>query len=281
MGSVVRFTTMTTRSRFVDTEGLSSSDLLKKKDILDKTWGKHWSDIYDTKYKTFLQTEILDQPVYAHTWNKAKKQFDSKKAANIFQPYFYNKFGKAFPADDFHIAIIAYTMEAPLYHEFNEKARDLTEDTFPDFPFKSLWYLLGFAVPQLENDKLEDTVKLYRGMKDFQYPEKDLKQAIKAGVPIVLGSSFLSTSKIKECAMAFTSQGGQSTKKCLITFHGKPNYGNNIKHHSAFAYEEEVLLCPWSQWIVSDVKNDGTLQCIDLLPNSKQSCHVIENKKPM
>merc|ERR1712215_417715 len=261
MGSVALFTTMATRSRFVDSEGLSSADLLKKRDILDKTWTKHWKDIYDIKYKTFLQTEILDKPLYEAIWKKAKDKFDSKKVSIKFQPNFKNKFGKEFPGDDFHIAIIAFTMETPLYHDFNEASRELTEETFVDFPFKSLWYLLGFAVPQLENDKLDDSILLYRGE------------------PIVLGSSFLSTSKVKECAMAFTAQGGD--KRCLITFHGKPNYGNGIKQHSAYAYEEEVLVCPWSQWIVSDVKQDGNLQCIDLLPNSKQILHVIQEKTPM
>merc|ERR1712215_98279 len=238
MGSVALFTTMATRSRFVDSEGLSSADLLKKRDILDKTWTKHWKDIYDIKYKTFLQTEILDKPLYEAIWKKAKDKLDSKKASTEFQPNFYNKFGKAFPGDDFHIAIIAFTMETPLYHDFNEASRELTEETFVNFQFKSLWYLLGFAVPQLENDKLDDSILLYRGLKDFQYPPEDLNKAIKAGVPIVLGSSFLSTSKVKECAMVFTAQGGKSNKKCLITFHGKPNYGNGIKNHSAFADEE-------------------------------------------
>ena len=201
-----------------------------------------------------------------------------------FVLYILSKFGQKFPSDDFHIAIVAYTLNnvagTPnrLYKDFNKASRDLTVDNFEDFKFKSLWYLLGFSIPQLANNPLPEDSLLYRGLHGFQYPATELRRAIRDETPIVLGTAFVSTSDKKSKAEEFAQNMNCVNcphNKCFLIFKGRPNYGNCIKQHSVYPDEGEVLVCPWSQWIVTEATTKGTWQYVTLEPNRYNYLNLI------
>jgi len=267
------------RDRFVSSDGLKQSNLLKNRDELDTMWTKYWPTIYGDLYIPLLNKEIRNNPKYKHIWSKATEMYRAKNKTSNFKHVFVNKYDEEYKAEDFHIAIVAYTMDAAngttLYKDFNNASRGLTITNFKNFQFKSLWYMLGFALPQVRATKVS---KMNRGLHDFQYPENDLRIAVENKTPVVLGTSFVSATEdwAEACQFARRCQDNPCKHiKCVIQFNGRANYGNLINTHSNYPNEKEVLICPWSQWIVEsyNYQQDRQYQVVMVRPFRDQQLH--------
>lgn len=83
----------------------------------------------------------------------------------------------------------------------------------------------------------------YRGIKDISLKEYFGLNDVKMNETIVL-SNFTSTSKNKAKATStFSNEAG-----AILTFHCKN--GKNIAKHSNYSNEEEIILLPWSHFII-------------------------------
>ena len=88
-----------------------------------------------------------------------------------------------------------------------------------------------------------DGVTLYRGMKNVQ-----IKLAV--GTPILF-KEFVSTSKSRKVAQGFASQSG-----VLFEIDGGDVTGADVAKFSPYPEEEEILLAPYQQFVVTAIKGN-------------------------
>ena len=132
------------------------------------------------------------------------------------------------------IAIIAYTMDSNLYADFNDKCRRLQGDnSWNNFPYKSLYALLARSIHDIDNDPPVTTKMFYRGM---SHKVKNLK----VGDCFFL-KQFMSCTPVKHMATMFVKGSGT-----LMIFEGSPSAACGLAKLSDFPSEQEILLFPWN-----------------------------------
>ena len=231
------------RERFVDTEELSIVPLAQMRKDISDIYRVAINDYFvsNGKVQETLKAELAANSEYDQAWRAARKKYDCNSA----------KYSKQVP-EECHLALICYTLEQPpLYKDFNRRCRNLTPATWEDFPYKSLWYLLTRALPKIAGQP-KDPGRYYRGV--GVHFSVDFSQFEKGN--LIMFKSFTSTSVSKKVALDFIGETGGT----LIEFQNKPLAGKGIKLHSAFSYEEEVLLWPWSSYQVVNLTREGGLQ---------------------
>jgi hypothetical protein len=189
-----------------------------------------------------LQEELCTNTIYGNIWNKARYSNNELK------------YPSSLPREC-HIALIAYTMEGPLYKDFNAKLRLLKNASdWKNFNYKSLYALLARSIHGIDNNPSVTPRYFYRAMScrpealnfevgDYIYP-----------------SQFLSCSVNKEVAVRFMGD-EQAT---LITFHGGPLAACGIANHSVHPEEEEILVFPWSTFEVTKIHRSASEDVISL-----------------
>jgi hypothetical protein len=189
-----------------------------------------------------LQEELCTNTIYGNIWNKARYSNNELK------------YPSSLPREC-HIALIAYTMEGPLYNDFNAKLRLLKNASdWKNFNYKSLYALLARSIHGIDNNPSVTPRYFYRAMScrpealnfevgDYIYP-----------------SQFLSCSVNKEVAVRFMGD----EEATLITFHGGPLAACGIANHSVHPEEEEILVFPWSTFEVTKIHRSASEDVISL-----------------
>ncbi|KAG4078919.1 hypothetical protein HA402_005579 [Bradysia odoriphaga] len=157
--------------------------------------------------------------------------------------------------EEYHIALIAYTLASPkLYQEFNLATRSLLhEHDFNAYPFKTLFSLLNLAVQHVkgEPETLTSSAKVYRGC------QGELSNA-KKGQHVIF-QHFLSTSAKEDIAQAFGSN-----VVFVISGGSKSKYVRMDAHSAMIKNEHEVLFSPLELYEITSVKKSGDINLIDL-----------------
>ncbi len=229
------------RERFVDTSPSSMIvvDLNQmRKDIQDVF--RVSTGIFSSDHGAVLRRERAADPEYDRAWKIAEKMYEKKKPTLKS----VSTLGSAY-----HMAIMVYTLEDPdIYTTFNRLSRGLNTSNWEQFPYKSLWYMLGVALPSLVSDPpLGNT--LYRGVSYYLSGADRLEPG-----NLVMFKSFASTSTNIEVAQGFLRGTGT-----LIEFRHRPMAGKGIRPHSRFPDEDEVLLCPWTSYSVKSHDRSGPI----------------------
>ncbi|XP_032298179.1 erythroblast NAD(P)(+)--arginine ADP-ribosyltransferase-like [Coturnix japonica] len=203
------------------------------------------------------RTEFTNQ-VYAEGWRTAAMEWR-------------NRWGRANrpPAlrRDQATAMMAYTMEGKLYHQFNAATRrDGTsrQHYLRSFPFKTLHFLLTRALQTLRESQPQRCHHVYRGVSDTRFTAQP-------GTVVRFGQ-FTSTSFLKNISESF----GQDTFFSLVTCHGVP-----IKEFSNFPSEDEVLIPPFEQFMVTNFTSTKVGTFIELRSqgmNSTYNCEFVKDK---
>ncbi|XP_062892775.1 uncharacterized protein LOC134339918 [Mobula hypostoma] len=133
------------------------------------------------------------------------------------------------------VAIIAYTLETPLYSQFNTAMRmyGANDSVYAEkFPFKSFQYLLSVAIQRLREVLGKTPQPTYRRMRK--------KSSGKVGSRMKFGY-FASTS----CKQGEEEFG----KKTIFTIFSQ--YGAQIENYSSIPGEEEVLIPPYEAFKIT------------------------------
>lgn len=144
------------------------------------------------------------------------------------------------------VAIVAYSLQSPnIYLDFNERSRNLSPETWEDFPYKGMWLLLNKAI--LTHGNLSQTVTVYRG----------IDQKINLSHSEFCFRQITSTSKDAICAEDFKGEYG-------TVFILEISRGLYIKPLSLYGYEEEYLLPAFDLFVVKKVEDTPTCRKIYL-----------------
>ncbi len=195
-----------------------------------------------------------------------------------------------------YISLICYTMNNPnFYVTFNKKCRNTSVDTWCDFPYKSLWYLLSHipidTLSQVNNTKNTFVInyltiiprigkffypkpfQAFRGVR-FHYGDELQTNAV------IILKQFTSASLRKEIALFFITE-SQAKKGTLIKFLFPPCASKSIKQYSLFPEEEEILVYPWSLFVVHEINRNGSIHNLVLKPDDRYADlpTVYENKE--
>ena len=136
-------------------------------------------------------------------------------------------------------AMLAYTMEGKLYHQFNNATRGdgiSRQHYLRSFPFKTLHFLLSRALHTLRESQPQQCYNVYRGVKGTRFTAQQ-GQVVRFG-------QFTSTSLKEKVAEGF----GIDTFFFVNTCYGVP-----IMEFSDYPDENEVLIPPCEQFEVTTV----------------------------
>jgi hypothetical protein len=198
---------------------------------------KYVKELVSVNFSTIrqlLQDELNRNTNYRGMWNMAKTEYSKKK----------NRLTSSLP-EECHIALIAYTLEGPLYKDFNHKCKTLKNDNdWNNFPYKSLYALLARSIHGIDNNPSVSGSIYYRGM-SFRKQKLSFKEG-----DYIHPVHFLSCSVDEEVAVQFMGE-EQAT---LIAFKGSPMAACGIAGHSAFPDENEILVFPWSTFKVAQIE---------------------------
>ncbi|NXN24194.1 NARE ribosyltransferase, partial [Nycticryphes semicollaris] len=166
------------------------------------------------------------------------------------------------------VALMAYTLESPLYEKFNAAVREAgrSHREYQDkFHFKVLHFLLTQAVSILWEAQPHRCYNVYRGVKNIRFIAwpKDL----------VRFGQFTSTSLQKEEAEEF----GHDTFFSVYTCYGVP-----IQKYSYFSDENEVLIPPYETFEVTNITLNGKRAHIHLRSTgtfSRYNCEWLKEKR--
>jgi hypothetical protein len=185
-----------------------------------------------------------------------------------------------------YIALICYTLDNPrFYLTFNTKCRNTSVDTWCDFPYKSLWYLLSHipidTLSQVNNTKnlvafvvnyftkiprigkffYSKPFQAFRGVR-FHYGDELQTKAV------IILKQFTSASLRKEIALCYITK-SQAKIGTLIKFLLPPCASKSIKQYSLFPQEEEILVYPWSLFVVHEINRNGSIHNLVLKPDHR------------
>lgn len=145
---------------------------------------------------------------------------------------------------DLHVSLVAYTIDDPLYLEFNKETRDLLSGKlhWSNYAYPAFLVHLWAGTTYIYGSPRHHPQKLYRGMTN--YPDR-LRPRRKFAFP-----SIVSTTASFEVAMDFSSTSGavfviQSVDTMLHAI------GLNL--HSAVSDEEEFLLAPTHEFVIESI----------------------------
>ncbi|XP_052527337.1 erythroblast NAD(P)(+)--arginine ADP-ribosyltransferase-like isoform X1 [Tympanuchus pallidicinctus] len=204
------------------------------------------------------RTEFTNE-VYAEGWRNAAMEWR-------------NRWGRADrpPAlrRDQATAMLAYTMEGKLYHQFNTATREdgiSRQHYLRSFPFKTLHFLLSRALQTLRESQPQRCHHVYRGVRGTRFTAQQGR--------VVRFGQFTSSSLRKKVAESF----GQDTFFSVETCYGVP-----IKEFSTFPGEDEVLIPPFEQFRVTNITyNEGrtSIQLRSQGMNSTYNCEFVKEKR--
>uniref|UniRef100_A0A8D0KZE9 NAD(P)(+)--arginine ADP-ribosyltransferase n=1 Tax=Strix occidentalis caurina TaxID=311401 RepID=A0A8D0KZE9_STROC len=206
------------------------------------------------------RSEFARNRVYAEAWTLAAAEWRNRQG-HIPQP----------PAlrPEHAVALLAYTLQEPLYREFNAAVREAgrsREKYLGAFCFKTLHFLLTEALRVLRDAQPRRCHRVYRGVRDIRFTAQQ-HQSVRFG-------RFTSTSLQNKTSQLF----GQDT-----TFLVETCYGARISNFSSFPGEEEVLIPPFESFEVSDVARDGNRALIQLRSQDARStynCELVKGDAP-
>lgn len=157
-------------------------------------------------------------------------------------------------------AIYAYTMNTPLFCQFNTAVRNGGGSNYNTFPFKALHFYLTTALTILHREQNSGCRDVFRG--------ETISRTVKVG-EIVRFSQFASCSVDKDRAKSFAGKDG--TVFSINTCQGVP-----ITEYSSKKYEEEVLIPPYEKFKVQSVKgNEITLSAVKGDTKSVNNCLAV------
>jgi len=215
--------------------------------MVRKLWEENWGKIDAETYSSVLRKERNNNSTLDRTWKSSELWYTQN---NMPRREFTNKYNESFDDEEFIHAIITYTMEGPVYSDFNNKCREFAMGklSWASFPYKSLWFLLHFSVPQLP-DYIPENVTLYRGQSGYIV---DAEEAMNNETPVSINAAFSSFSTMRNEAFKFIKG---RPKPCLLVCEGRPNYAGYLENYSWLPDEKEVLVCPQSAFIVTKITN--------------------------
>ncbi|NXL96022.1 NRT2 ribosyltransferase, partial [Alectura lathami] len=210
--------------------------------------------------KELNRTEFANNTVYAEGWSNATKEWQ-RRWGNAAHP-------RALTRDQ-AIAVLAYTTEVDLYHEFNAATREggrSREHYLRSFHFKTLHFLLSQALQRLRESQPPSPRchQVYRGVKGVRFTARR-HQAVRFG-------HFASTSLREDVAQQF----GQDTFFVVETCYGVP-----IQNFSYYPGEDEVLIPPFETFNVTSIARNGGGTRIQLRSQgtySKYNCELVKGE---
>lgn len=184
--------------------------------------------------------EFAEKTNYKKAWDAAVKILEKKRKSGALK--------KDNNPDEYHIALIAYTLESPnLYGDFNKQTRTLyTKFAIEKYPYKSFFKLLMLAVDNVKGkpETIKDGTLLYRGCKG------QVKDA--AIGKYILFQHYVSTSLKSSTAEAF----GADVVFIISTVAKAKHIG--LEAHSMMLDEQEVLFWPFEDYLITDIKKTGS-----------------------
>ncbi|KAG4071692.1 hypothetical protein HA402_011846 [Bradysia odoriphaga] len=183
--------------------------------------------------------EFAEKTNYKTAWDAAVKILGAKRKTGQLK--------KDHNPDEYHIALIAYTLETPnLYSDFNMQTRTLyTKFGIEKYPYKSFFKFLMLAVEHVKGkpETIKDGTLLYRGCKG------QVKDA--AVGKYILFQHYVSTSLKSSTATAF----GADVEFVISTVAKAKHIG--LEAHSTLN-EQEVLFWPFEDYLITDIKKTGS-----------------------
>ncbi|NXK42449.1 NARE ribosyltransferase, partial [Piprites chloris] len=198
------------------------------------------------------RTEFATNSEYAEAWGKATIKWHSRTfVGSRLRP-------------EQGIALMAYSMEAGLYVEFNKAVRSAgrsRQEYLRNFPFKVVHFLLTEALDDLRDEKTHPRcLHVYRGIEGIRFTTESGR--------IIRFGQFASSSLLKNVSDSY----GTDT-----TFEVDTCHGANIRNFSNYPEEEEVLIPPFETFNVTSVTRQGAKTYIQLRSHgvySKYNCAV-------
>lgn len=150
----------------------------------------------------------------------------------------------------------AYTVESPFYVKLNEHLAAKHFNSGTNF---GITYFIDFFYNHPTFEDLSYIGEVYRGM---TMTDNDLKQYQIGGK--VMNKAFMSTSKDKQTAQDFAQKGASNREKkqggiikisvfCTYQIRNKRT-GLSISGYSEYKNEQEVLVGPYSAFIITDIQ---------------------------
>ena len=197
--------------------------------VLQAINGRTSNDI--AELRRGLDAERRSDPWLNNAWERAILEY--RKAR---QRRGHENWARVNCPDEYHIALVAYTLETPFYRKFNKATRTATMATVKHYPYKNYFKLLWLSIKKVPGHprRLSRDV-LYRGLSD------KMKFVIN---DYVCFQHFMSTSRDKEVAKGFIDDKRKGT---LFRITGLMDAAE--RHHFSCLdhfnpYEEEVLIIP-------------------------------------
>ncbi|NXC38444.1 NARE ribosyltransferase, partial [Penelope pileata] len=204
------------------------------------------------------RTEFTNK-VYAEGWRNAVVEWRNRWGRAAHPPVLRREQATA---------MLAYTMEGDLYHQFNTATRvggSSRQHYLHSFPFKTLHFLLSQALRTLRESQPQSCHQVYRGVRGTRFTAQQGKS--------VRFGQFTSSSLHKKVAESF----GQDTFFSVETCYGVP-----IKDFSTFPGEDEVLIPPFEHFNVTNFTYHEGRTLIQLRSQGKNStynCELVKEKR--
>ncbi|KAM6144693.1 LOW QUALITY PROTEIN: erythroblast NAD(P)(+)--arginine ADP-ribosyltransferase-like [Phoenicopterus ruber ruber] len=216
------------------------------------------SRLMEQELQELNRTEFANNSVYAKAWTLAAAEWQSRQG-RVPQPRVLRP--------EQAVALLAYTMESPLYEAFNAAVREAgrsREEYLGAFHFKALHFLLTQAL-QAPDAQRRRCHRVYRGVRGIHFTARH-RQSIRFG-------RFTSTSLRKESTWPFGHDTFFSVETC---------YGVPIGVYSFYPEEEEVLIPPFESFEVTNITRDGDRALIQLrsqAASSTYNCELVKEKR--
>ncbi|KAM4697312.1 GPI-linked NAD(P)(+)--arginine ADP-ribosyltransferase 1 [Discoglossus pictus] len=220
---------------------------------------KGCSDVMEAEIPLLFQSEYSKNKEFAEAWDTATFRWEEKKK--------YAQVPQGFK-DQYAIALLAYTINGPLFKVFNAAVRQAGQSRgyyLNNFNFKVLHYYLTKALQELDAIEIPDCRKVFRGTQGIRFKPESKK-------PMRFGQ-FTSSSTNDQNALQFGADTFFNIHTC---------YGVNIRNFSFFPGEDEVLIPPFEKFKVTNFSKDKDKYLIDLHSVEKSSvynCEFVKEKR--
>jgi len=196
-----------------------------------------------TELRLLQAKEFEKNEVYKTGWETAVGLFDDQKKKKIYKGFSTKSAVRTVP-DEYHIALIAYTLAFPsVYSDFNKKTREVCSGKDVDaYDYQSYFKLLLLAIEYLGAEMK------FKSANRFLYRGVSSKFALEVG-QVLAFQHFQSTSSSLMIAEDFAG-------KTLFEIQGKFDTAVSIRDHSRFQHEDEILFSPFQVYEVQS-KHEG------------------------
>ncbi|NXC38445.1 NRT2 ribosyltransferase, partial [Penelope pileata] len=206
------------------------------------------SHLMEARIRKLINYELAKNNAYAYSWSRAAAEWQKR-------------WGNAAHAQALRreqaMALLAYTLPAGLYQQFNAATREggrSRQHYLHSYHFKGLHFHLTQALRTLKQYQPNYCYQVYRGVKGIRFTAWQ-HQKVRFG-------QFTSTSLHKNSALFFGQDTFFSVKTC---------YGVPIKHFSFYPNENEVLIPPFETFKVISITYNNGRPVISLLSTGKKS----------